>query len=886
MDPRHGLSDGEVSARRAASGPNLLRRTGKRSAASVLVDQFRSLVVLLLAVAAALSLALGELAEAIAVAVVLVLNGALGFATELRAIRSMEALRTLGHTRVTVRRDGSLSRIGAEGLVPGDIVVLEAGDVISADLRLLQAAGVRADESVLTGESVPVAKDSAALAGVPPLSERTNMLFKGTSLTAGSAEAVVTGTGMATEIGRITALVEGAEVADTPLEKRLDRLARALSWAALGFVAAIVVIGVLSGGELWLMVETGIALVVAAVPEGLPVVATLALARGMWRMARRNALIEQLPAVETLGSTDLILTDKTGTLTENRMTVVRIEVGQDRYAVSGIGLELTGAFTSTLDPVGRSPQEALRELPGALIQLLSTAALCTDAELGARAGAAHAVGDPMEVALLVAAHKAGLSRTRLRSHAVELRQVAFESATKMMATFHRKPDHLFVAVKGAPESVIAACEAQQTAQGVEPLAPEASARLLARAVALADQGLRVLAVASRTVSSIDEAPYESLTFLGLLGLLDPPRTEILPAIRACQRAGIRVVMVTGDHAGTASAIATAVGLVPDGEVVPRVVLGAELDQWEAAPEQQLERLLEAHVVARCDPEQKLRLLALFQQRGHTVAMVGDGVNDAPSLRRADIGIAMGLRGTEVAREAAAMVLRDDDFRTIAVAIEQGRVIYSNIRRFVIYLVSCNLSEILTVGLASMVGAPLPILPMQILFLNLVTDVFPALALAAGEGDPSVMLRPPRPSHEPLLTRSHVRGALGYGALLAAAVLCSFAVARGPLALGDGQAVSVAFLVLAFSQLLHVFNMAGPGAQLLRNEITRNPWVWGAVALCAALVAAGFFIPALGRVLSLENPGWAAVATALFFSSVPLLVGRAQALLRVGAAGPS
>lgn len=886
VTPARGLSTADAEARRARFGDNRLRQAQRRGAWSIAVAQFRSLIVLLLAVAAGVSFALDQVVEAVAILAVLLLNAALGFGTELRAVRSMEGLRALGHALATVRRGGTLLRVPAQALVPGDIVALEAGDVVSADLRLLQAAGLHADESTLTGESVPVAKHTDALLADAPLAERANMLFKGTAVTAGAGEAVVVGTGMETELGRISALVEGVDTADTPLEQRLEQLGRTLAWVSLAFVAAVVSVGLATGGELWLVLETGIALAVATVPEGLPIVATLALARGMWRMADRHALIEQLPAVETLGSTNVILTDKTGTLTENRMTVVRLSLpGGDALSVSGTGLALEGTFEREGVVCGPGDEPGLRAL-------LRVAALCTDAELDLRDDGVRGVGDPMEVALLVAAHKAGQSQALLRKGAPELRQVAFEAGRKMMATFHRGlvadtggsgPGGMFVAVKGAPEAVIGACSAQCGPDGERLALDDAAHRALREEVTrLGEAGLRVLAVATRPVDSTAAEPYDDLTLLGLVGLLDPPRTEVRSAVEACHRAGIRVVMVTGDHGGTAQAIARAVGLVrPGDDAAP--LLGADIPAPDDMSPEAAGRLLSTPVIARCSPEQKLRLLSLYQARGFTVAMVGDGVNDAPALRQADIGVAMGLRGTQVAREAAAMVLQDDDFRTIEVAIGQGRVIYGNIRKFVIYLVSCNLSEILTIGVASLVGAPLPILPLQILFLNLVTDVFPALALGVGEGDSHVMERPPRPPGEPFLTRAHLVTIGAYGTLLAAAVLGGFAYAHHTLRLNDAQAVSVSFLVLSLAQLWHVFNMAAPGSSLWSNEITRNRWVWGALLLCVLLIGAGFVLPSLGRVLQLQNPGAHGLLAATGFSLLPLLLGRAWALLRGTAA---
>ncbi|HJL49305.1 MAG TPA: cation-transporting P-type ATPase, partial [Polyangiaceae bacterium LLY-WYZ-15_(1-7)] len=704
------------------------------------------------------------------------------------------------------------------------------------------------------GESAAVGKTLEPAPADAPLAERASMLFKGTALTRGAGEGGVVAVGMGTELGRITALVDAAEHGETPLEQRLDKLGRALAWASLAFVLVVAVAGVATGRDLYDVVEMGIALAVATVPEGLPIVATLALARGMLRMAERQALIEELPAVETLGSTRVVLTDKTGTLTENRMRLTE--------------LALPGAEAKEGDGGGTV---ALAEAGPEADALVEAGALCTDASWEGEGG----VGDPMEVALLAAAAARGTDPKALRARWPELREEAFDPATKRMATVHRGPEgEVRVAVKGAPEAVLPLCTHARGEEG-----PVDPAPWLARAEAMGARGLRVLAVAERRGGEADAPAYAELELLGLVGLMDPPREDVREAIAACQGAGVRVVMVTGDQPGTARAIGAAVGLcAPDAPVVRGAELEvAEGDRAEGDREAEA-RLLEAPVVARCSPEQKLRLLAMHRRAGNVVAMIGDGVNDAPVLREADIGVAMGQRGTQVAREAAAMVLLDDRFATVPAAIAQGRVIFDNVRTFVVYLVSCNLGEILVIGLASAFGAPLPLLPLQVLFLNLVTDVFPALALGVGEGDPAVMTRPPRPVGEPFLTRGLWARIAGYAVMLTIPVLACFAVALGPLGLDASEAVTVSFLVLALGQLAHVFNMAAPGAPLLRNEVSRNGWVWGALALCVLLLALAVFVPPLRRVLGttlLDARSWALVAAG---SVAPFVLGRAWALV--------
>ena len=851
VDRERGLEPDRARARLAQFGPNALQAIEARSAWKILIHQLRSVIVLLLAIGAGISFALAQVIEGAAILAVLLINTGLGFFTELRAVRSMEGLRKLGVHSAVVRRGGEVVQIDARDLVPGDLVVIEGGDVIAADLRIVEASRLQVNEAPLTGESVPVAKSEAALAASAPLAERTNMLFKGTIVTRGAGLGVVTATGHQTELGRISDLVAAVEERETPLERRLDALGRRLMWASLAFALAIAGVGVATGRDWVTMLETAIALAVATVPEGLPLVATLALARGMWRMARRNALIEQLAAVETLGSCNLILTDKTGTLTENRMTVARI-VDHDGV----IELERDDdqvRFERDDDELEPRDDELLSEL-------LRDAALCTDASLG---NDEDGVGDPMEVALLRAARDAGLDLAELRRARPELREEAFDPRLKMMATFHGGGDAIMVAVKGASEAVLERCDRIATRAGEQPLSGEDRQAWADRAQQLGGSGYRVLAVARKSVASVDAEPYAELGLLGLVALEDPPRPAVRAAVDALHEAGIRVVVVTGDQPTTARAIAQAVGLLD-----------------EHHPEQQVRRadagpaeLVEAAVIARTSPEQKLDLLAYYQQAGNIVAMIGDGVNDAPALQQSDIGVAMGRRGTQAAREAADVILQDDEFSTIVAAIEQGRIIFDNIRKFVVYLISCNLSEIMIVGIAALAGAPLPILPLQILFLNLVTDVFPALALGVSEGASEIMQRPPRPPAEPLLTRSRWLAVVGFAVLLTVVVLGGFWLALEVLELDDAGAVSIAFSILALAQVFHVFNLASPASGALSNEVTRNPWVWGAVALCVGLVLAGVYTPGLSDVLQVRDPGargWMLVVAA---SLIPLVLGQ-------------
>ncbi|MHC4714054.1 MAG: cation-translocating P-type ATPase, partial [Planctomycetota bacterium] len=845
-----GLSPLEVRQRRRRFGRNRLRETRETSALAILAVQFKSLIVALLVAATVVSFAFGQALEGSAIMAVILVNAALGFFTELRAVRSMEALRRLGSVTARVRRDGKVSEIAAQRLVPGDILILEAGDLVAADLRIVTASKLQSDESALTGESLPVAKTAEPVSSERILAERSNMLFKGTSLTRGSGEAVVIATGLNTELGRISSLVAEAEEEQTPLEKRLNAMARSLIGITLLITALVGLAGVLRGKELFIMIETSIALAVAAIPEGLPIVATVALARGMWRMVKKNALVNRLSSVETLGATTVICTDKTGTLTENRMTVRQIILDAGRVDVNGAAPGGEGHFTLDGKPLDTESSAPLKAA-------LEAAVLCNNASLGE--GSAKPVGDPLEVALLLAAAKAGISREPISAEMPEEREDAFDSDTMMMATFNREGDSYRVSVKGAPEGVLKASSRILGDQGERPFEASSRDAWVEESGRLAREGLRILALAVKTSADLEEEAYRDLTFIGLLAMSDPPRREVRESIEACRRAGIRVVMVTGDQAATARNIAAAVGLVDS----PRaeVISGEELEGVDALPEEGKRRLVDASVFSRVSPRQKLHLISLHQEAGAIVAMTGDGVNDAPALKKADIGVAMGRRGTQVAREAADMVLKDDSFPTIVAAVEQGRAIFANIRRFVVYLLSCNISEILTVFFASAVNAPLPILPLQILYLNLITDIFPALALGAGEGDPSSMTRPPRDTSEPVISRRNWIETAAFALVITAAVLGAFAVAIFGLSMKTRQAVTVSFLTLAFAQLWHVFNMRDAGSRILRNDVTLNRWVWAALGLCTVLLVAAVYLPGLSDVLRLEDPGvrgWALV----------------------------
>jgi len=871
VSPDDGLDEEEVRSRRKDYGENRLRSAERRDALDILVEQFKSVIVALLAAAAIVSFAFGEVVEGIAIGVVILINAAIGFVTELRAVRSMEALQELSQVNSKVRRDGQSREVPAEQIVPGDILLVDGGDVVTADVRLLEASKLQANESALTGESVPVSKQTDPVDEDTSLAERASMLFKGTAVTRGSGEGVVVATGMDTELGNISSLVEKAEEQETPLQRRLTELGRRLIWLTLGIAALVILSGVIRGRDLFLMVRSGIALAVASVPEGLPIVATVALARGMWRMARRNAVVNRLSAVETLGSTNVILTDKTGTLTENRMTVTHLILPASddttyRVDIEGEGLDLKGEFS--LDGQAIDPRE--REV---LEQALRVGVLCSNAAVNTEGGEVISVGEPTEVALLVAGRKAGLAQDALTDEMPEVREVAFDPEVKMMATIHQQPGEgsgYLVAVKGALEPVLDGSTHVLTDDGRRELTDEEREIWLERNLEMAKEGLRVIATAMREANSPDEDPYQGLTFLGLEAMLDPPRSDVRDSIKAAQHAGVRVVMITGDQPATARNVAYAVGLVDDPEA--EVVHGGDVSALKDLPGDDKKRVLETRIFARVSPEQKLDLITLHQESGAIVAMTGDGVNDAPALKKAEIGVAMGQRGTQVAKEAADMVLKDDRFSTILAAIQQGRTIFNNIRKFVIYLLSCNVAEIIVVALASLTNAPLPILPLQILFLNLVTDVFPALALGVGKGDPNIMDRPPRDPEERVLTRQHWTGIVGYSSIISVAVLGALAIATIRLGMPEEQAVTVSFLTLAFAQLWHVFNMRDHDTGFINNDVVQNPWVWGALGLCSGLLLLAVYVPGFASLLKVQNPGLNGWMLILGMSLIPWAAG--------------
>ncbi len=850
-----GLSAAEAEARLARYGPNALRVIRSRSALRILLDQLTSVVVLLLLAATAVAAVVGEWPEAVAIGAVLAINVFIGFATELRARSALDALLEFEAPRARAVRDGRVSDVDARVLVPGDVVLLEAGDLVPADARLVEAAEARTDEAALTGESLPVEKAATdRLAADTPLHARTTMLYKGTVLVAGRARAVVVATGMSSEIGRIGGLVEGIKDERTPLERRLGSLGKRLIAVALGAGAIVTLMGVLRGEAWATMLKTGLALAIAAVPEGLPATITIALAVGIHRMARRRALTRRLPAVESLGAATVICTDKTGTLTTGQQTITEIRTVSASYQVTGAGVVPEGTFQcdgDTIDPQAHA----------ALVRLLVVGAMANDATLEEDDGDWRVVGDPTDGAFLVVARKAGIEPDA----AARSDELPFASERQLMAVFEAGEAGWLARTKGAPVAILGRCDRLAESNGSEPVLDDAArARLLAMNDELAAKGLRVLALAEGRVAAPTDAALRELVFLGFAGMIDPPAEGVKQTIAGFRDAGIRTIMLTGDQQRTAEAIGRDLGLLAVGE---ETMDGSEL---ASIPDDRLaDRVARVAAFSRVSPETKLRLVSAYRARGDIVAMLGDGVNDAAALRKADVGVAMGERGTDVARQAADVVLQDDRFPTIGAAIEEGRVIYDNIRKFVFYLFSCNLAEVIVLLGAGVAGLPLPLQPLQILWLNLVTDTFPALSLAMEPGEPDVMKRPPRDPEQHILSASMLRLIGVWGAILAAVTLVGFGITLD----GDlTRAQTICFMTLAFGQLFHL-GTARSRAAVLGHRIVSNRWALGAVVLVVLLQLLTVGYAPLARLLAVAPPTLQDWALIIGLSSLPAILGQ-------------
>lgn len=860
-----GLSAGEVNSRLQTYGTNTLQEAPPRSLFSMFIDQIKEPLVLILLIAAIISGIVGEMADTMLILVIVVLNAALGVFQENKAEQALQALKAMTKVYVKVIRDGQATQAAAENLVPGDVVLLEAGDSVPADARLLEAASLRVNEAAMTGESVPVEKHLEVITAEDvPLGDRKNMIFAGTAVTGGRAKAVVTATGMSTELGKIAQMLQEAPKEQTPLQRQLTKLGKTLGLLALGIVIIVFITGIIRGEEIFSMFMTAIALAVAAIPEGLPAVVTIVLALGVTRMSHRNAVIRKLPAVETLGVATYICSDKTGTLTKNEMTAIGLYVYDQMFQVTGSGYEPTGEFYS-------SEGNKITPLDDQILQLLLMGGvLNTDARLEQNEKLYKIIGDPTEGALVVVGAKTGLQKDELERKYPRLEELPFDSARKMMTTFHNLDGELSALTKGAPDILIARCKDFLTNEGSKELDQENRNRLLEVNKSLASKGQRVLALAIRRWSEIplqlDADKVETdLTFVGFFALQDPPRDEVKDAVAVSRRAGIRTVMITGDHQDTAVAIAQKLDIWQEGD---GILTGIQLEKM---PQEELEKVvLTTTVYARVSPEHKLRIVDALKANHQIVAMTGDGVNDAPALKRADIGAAMGITGTEVSKEASDMVLLDDNFATIVNAVEEGRTIYDNIRKAVQYLLSCNLGEIVAIFSAILLGLGSPLLPVQILWLNLVTDSAPALALGVEPTERGIMNRKPRDSRagifsegvgKEIFIQGMVIGLVSFGAYWAALL------EGRPLV----EAHTMAFLTMAFSQLVHSFNMRSRVDSVFAFGKNPNGKLVLAFLVCAFLQLVVVFVPFLRDLFNtamLELQDWLIV---LALSLAPLLV---------------
>ncbi len=891
-----GLTEEEAKVRLERYGPNQLAEAPPPSFWQKLWEQCNNFVVWLLIVAALLSAGLGDWVEAAAIMAIVVLNTILGIVQESRAEQALAKLKQMAAPDAHVVREGRRKVIPAREVVPGDIVILEAGNYVPSDVRLLESVNLRIDESALTGESSPVTKEaSIVIRDRVPLGDQRNMAFMGTLVSYGRGRGVVVSTGMRTQLGMIAQMLQSVEMESTPLQKRLDQLGRTLGWAALAVCGLVFVMGWVRGYNLLDMFLIAVSLAIAAVPEGLPAVVTISLALGMREMVKRHALVRRLASVETLGSTTVICSDKTGTLTQNEMTVTHLWVDGHVFEITGQGYNPTGEFLLNGNAV--TPWHYPAATTALWIAALNNDAVLEPSGASDMRQTFRLVGDPTEGALLVAAAKAGAFKEALEEDYPRVQEIPFDAERKRMTTIHAilAPHEgdaspfaegnalkgYVVTVKGAPDVVLELCTRYQRMDDTSvPLTPEMRQAIQAANDALTGQALRVLAVAYKVIPELPEevtpATVESdLIFVGLFGMMDPPRPEVIPALNKARRAGIRTVMITGDYPNTARAIAERIGLLRPGR---KVFTGAQLDtlarhEWTRVVE-------EADVFARVSPEHKLRLVEALQDNGEIVAMTGDGVNDAPAIKKADIGIAMGITGTDVAKETADMVLTDDNYASIVAAIEQGRVIYSNIRKFVYYLLSCNLAEIAVIFLATLAGLPSPLTAIQLLWLNLITDGAPALALGVEKGDPDIMERPPRPPDEPIINKPMWLGIAVQTVAITTVTLGAYAIGLHVHPETPAFAETMAFATLSFSELLRAFTARSERYPLHKIGIFSNRSMNWAFLTSALLVLVVIYVPGLNTVFNTVPLGWSQWRWMLPLLFVPALAAEAtKAFLR-------
>ena len=856
---RDGLSGEEAARRLEVHGPNILKEMEKRSRIMMFMDQFKDFMILVLIAAAIISGIIGEVTDAVAIVVIVIMNAVIGFVQEYRAEKAMAALKRMAAPSATVLRDGQEAEIAASGVVPGDIVLLEAGNVVPADLRIMEAIRLRAEESALTGESVPAEKHNRALAGDgQPLGDRRNMLYKGTTVSYGRGRGITVATGMQTELGKIASLLQGQEEVKTPLQKRLASFGKKLALAVIVICLVVFISGVARGEHVLLMLLTAISLAVAAIPEALPAVVTISLALGARKMVRQNVLVRKLPAVETLGSVTFICSDKTGTLTLNRMSVEELYV--DGGALGG----LTGKPGMAVPTPGADMSHGLR--------LLMTAfSVSNDARLN---GEGVITGDPTEIALYRIAAENGFGKEELVKKYPRVAEIPFDSERKCMTTFHRRNNGTFVSfTKGAVEPILERADGMLISGKVMPLNRQ---EILDANERMAADGLRVLCVAMREWDELPgkgalEDAEKGLVFIGLGGMMDPPRDEAVEAVALCRKAGIEPVMITGDHPLTARTIAERLGILQND--TKTVLTGQDLASL--SQEEFEERVGEIEVYARVSPGQKLKIIRGLQDRGQFVAMTGDGVNDAPALRRADIGVAMGITGTDVAKQSAHMILLDDNFATIVRAVKEGRRIFDNIRKFIKYTMASNSGEIWTIFLAPFLGLPLPLLPIHILWINLVTDGLPGLALAAEPADEDIMNRPPRHPKESIFSHRLGFDIIWVGLLMGGVTIFTQAWA---IASGNHHWQTMVFTVLCLSQMGNVLAVRSDRQSFFSQGFLSNIPLAGAFLLTLVLQLATVYVPFLNPVFKTTPLSARELVFTLAMSSVVFFAVEGEKLL--------
>lgn len=840
---QYGLSREEAAGRLAVFGYNRISSKKEKTIVQVLSQQFTSIAVYLLTAAAIISFALNDIAEGIAILIVIVLNALIGFVMEWQAVTSVQALKKTDIIQVKVIRDGMLTEIVSDKITIGDLISVEAGDIIPADARIVLSEHLQTEESALTGESLPVKKYTAALPAKTVVAERNNMLYKGTSVTHGNAKAIVTAIADDTEFGRIASLVQQAKPEATPLEKQLAALNKNLVWITLFIAGCIYLIGIMKGNDYFLMLETAIAMAVAAIPEGLPIVATITLAKGVLRMSKQNVIVKQLTSVETLGKTDVILTDKTGTLTNNRITADRVITALGEYQTFS--------------------REQVRKNKVAYYWLHTVAALCNNAVIHDD----KAIGDPLEIALLHWVN-ATYPSAKISRRYIKIDELPFDAKTKSMATLHASRHKYVVAAKGAAENLLNFCTQEVAGRQVRPLSDEIKSAWLQKNESLSSQGYRVLAFAYQKTGIKPTGDFmHDLIFLGLIAFSDPPKKNIMQSIKTCKQAGIKIVMLTGDHPSTALYIAQQLEL---SDTHYQAISGKDIKPVYTLNTKEKDAILKANVFARVTPEQKFDIVSLYQQHGHIVAMTGDGVNDAPALKKADVGIAMGERGTQIAKEAADIVLKDDSFNSIASAVRQGRTIFTNIQRAAMYLLSCNLTEILVIAAVTFIYYSSPLTPLQILYINLITDVLPALALGMNKSNPHIMQQAPSNKLQSVITIKHWRAVITYSLVLTAAICCSYIFCTGYLNMQKTEANNILFWSLASAQLFHGFNLS-VSTSLVNNEVFRNKYMWLAVFSCFAVMIMAYFIAPIRSVLLLLPLNQRDLLIILITSLVPFFI---------------